>query len=179
MIQFQYLFLITLVNLVPLSLETSFADDNLPSCWHSARVKLLGGDAIGGVKMGVTPAEVVSILGKPSIKRKAQKEENIWTMVWGWNAHSSEIGFSGSSPKKMKVVGISIAKPSKLKTKKGIGIGSSFGNVSAAYPDGRIVCTQLPECKIKNYLIDGDCGMTFDSGEDGVGAIYWGADTGP
>jgi hypothetical protein len=179
MIKFQYLFLFALVNLDPLSLETSVASDNLSSCWNSPRGKLLKDDAIGGVKMGVTPAEVVSILGKPSIKRKAQKEENIWTMVWGWNAHSSEIGFSGPTPKKMKVVGISISKPSKLKTKKGIGIGSSFGNLSAAYPDGRIDCGQLPDCKIKNYIIDGDCGMTFDSGEDGVGAIYWGADTGP
>ena len=100
MIKFKYLFLIALVNIVPLPLETSVADDNLPSCWNSPRGNLLRGDAIGGVKMGATPAEVVSILGKPSIKRKAQKEENIWTMVWGWNAHSSEIGFSGSTPKK-------------------------------------------------------------------------------
>lgn len=143
---------------------------------RAAAAALLEHEALGGLRMGMTQAEVVALLGAPSWKGKRNKESSGgFTVEWYWKHLDTAILFLGAHAKApMTVRGVKVVGPSPLKTTKGVGIGSSRRDVDAAYATGHVQRGRA------DYVIGGDEGMTFtftlDSGT--VDAIYWGLDFG-
>ncbi|WP_146649186.1 hypothetical protein [Labilithrix luteola] len=144
---------------------------------RSAAKALLAGEAIGGVRMGMTPLRVIAQLGKPSRvwKRNVEHDGSV-TIRWWWEGHAAEMLFCGASVKTVSVCGLEIVRPSRLTTSKGIGIGSTLRDLDAAYGAGH---DPRPEDN-GMYVVGEEGGLAFDVGFDKtVDAIYWGRDTGP
>ncbi|MDI1480328.1 hypothetical protein [Polyangium sp. y55x31] len=141
----------------------------------AAAAALLEHEAIGGVRMGMTQADVVALLGEPSWQGKRNAESSGgFSLEWYWKHLETAILFFGADAMApMTVRGVKVVGPSPLETAKGVGIGSSRREVEAAYAAGHARGRE-------DYVVGGDEGLTFsftlDTGT--VDAIYWGLDFG-
>lgn len=118
--------------------------------------------------MGMTPREVMALLGRPSSRHGSQ---------WSWQRLNVVVGFTGASRTSPPVVeGIVVHGPSRLATSRGIRIGSKAAEVEAAYSASE---RRTSGCPKEYRCVGGESGLSFDMGSEGVAAIYFGADLGP
>jgi hypothetical protein len=130
----------------------------------------LGGEAIGGIRLGMTDKQVVAKLGRPSRRMPPVKEGKGHSEVWAWTQLDIGILFVGAKPP-FKVRGIQITGYSPLKTTKGIGTRSSAKDVAAAYPSARV--------DGEDYTVGGDEGLVIQTAEGKVETIFLGRSLGP
>jgi len=92
---------------------------------------------LGPLHLGMTDAEAVKILKRPKAKPpKAELQGATGDYVSFWDFGQALLQMAAPDPKgPFKVVSIEITAPSKFKTPAGIGIGSTRGEVIAAYQD--------------------------------------------
>ncbi len=90
---------------------------------------------IGGLRLSATEADLVKKLGKPKSKTKPQLEQGTgehassWTWADGFSATMTSAKAKGPFSPRL----LMIAAPSKAKTSRGIGIGSTRAEVEKAY----------------------------------------------
>ena len=147
-------------------------DENNPR--YKAAEALLKDEAIGGVAMQMTDKQVIAVLGKPSKKSAPLTEEATGdiTAEWTWRAAGITVLFSNANAQP-KVRSITLAVPSALKTKKGVGIGSSRADLDAAYGAGKMQTTD--EEAATTYTVGNHYyGMIFNLEGGKVASVYWG-----
>lgn len=103
---------------------------------------------VNGIALGQGKNEVVALLGEPS------KKEELWQQqltVWTYEATGVTVGFSSDD----KVHLLAVSAPSKIRTAKGIGVGSSLDEVRKAYGEAKATVYELePEVTIRFRLDD-------------------------
>ncbi len=123
------------------------------------------GESLGGVRLGMTQAEVRGLLGAPTSRaRKGQ--------TWFWKGAELEVLFLPDAGLVPRVAGLEVSgKGAKRvpKTRRGIGVGSTAAALRAAYG------TALHDDNGMYVVGRGDRALSFDVGRDGsVNAIYLG-----
>jgi hypothetical protein len=86
--------------------------------------------------MGLSGAAVEKILGAPASKTPVQEEAatGMWVSQWAWPDQGIGLRMaSGAQAEAPTVEAIMIAAPCKLRTTRGIGIGSSHADVETTY----------------------------------------------
>lgn len=147
-------------------------DENNPR--FIAALALLKDEAIGGIRMDMTDKEVVAVLGPPSKKGKPIEEGATGETVaqWEWKKAGINVLFSDAA-KSPKVRGIGLTDPSTLKTKKGVGIGSSRAALDTAYGAGRMKSGD--DGADASYTVGNHYyGLVFSFEGDNVKSAYWG-----
>ena len=147
-------------------------DENNPR--YKAALALLKDEAIGGIRMEMTDKEVVAVLGQPSKKGKAIEEGATGETVaqWEWKKAGINVLFTDAN-KTPKVRGIGLSDPSALKTKKGVGIGSSRAELDTAYGAGHMKAgDDGPDASytVGNHYY----GLVFSFEGGKVKSAYWG-----
>jgi len=92
-------------------------------------------EPIGGVTLGMTEQDVVKALGTPKHKTKAALIGNAkgeYGVTWTWPGIKATLG-SASTSGPFTLREITFSPPSKAKTARGIGIGSTRAEVAKAY----------------------------------------------
>ncbi|OQB16018.1 MAG: hypothetical protein BWY15_00145 [Firmicutes bacterium ADurb.Bin193] len=126
------------------ALKNSFADKTqnqitdsgkpAPKDYSEIGFELMNSESIGALKIGLSDNDVIKALGEPEEKSEME--------IWGadgenhqtWNYKSKGIQLDMIGDLKNQVINsMSIKSPCDFKTKRGIGIGSSRTDVSAAY----------------------------------------------
>ena len=147
-------------------------DENNPR--YKAALALLKDEAIGGIHMEMTDKEVVAVLGQPSKKGKAIEEGATGETVaqWEWKKAGINVLFTDAN-KTPKVRGIGLSDPSALKTKKGVGIGSSRAELDTAYGAGQMKSTD--DGADASYSVGNHYyGLVFSFEGGKVKSAYWG-----
>ena len=147
-------------------------DENNPN--FIAALALLKDEAIGGIRMDLTDKEVVAVLGQPSKKGKPIEAAATGETVaqWEWKKAGINVLFSDAN-KSPKVKGIGLIDPSVLKTKKGVGIGSSRAALDTAYGAGRM--KRDDDGANAAYTVGNHYyGLVFGFEGDNVTSVYWG-----
>ncbi len=146
-------------------------DENNPRV--KAAMAALEGESLGGIRPGMEAKAIEKALGKASKKGKAVFEEGTGETVatWEWKKAGVKVNFSGAKDKPVARV-ISLGATSKLKTLKGVGIGSTLEELDAAYSDVR----RPSDGEDQSQFIVGTMylGMSFELKESKVVAVYWG-----
>ena len=147
-----------------------------PDDENSPRVKsamaLLAEEDIGGLKPGIDAKAAEKILGKAK-KGKAIVEEASGDTVatWEWKKAGVSIIFSDAK-KKPVARNIILGAGAKLKTKAGIGIGSTVAELDAAYSAVRRPADGDAET---SYLVGTMySGMAFELKDGAVTSVTWG-----
>ena len=135
-------------------------------------------EAIGFIKIGVVSGDILKKLGRPEKKSKlevwgADGEEH---QTWYYQAKGIELDLVGSESKQA-VNMITISSPCNLKSKRGIGIGSTRDEVLKAYKK------EIDLSEVRASLTDSDelvagtvyDGLIFDIVDDRVSSIFIGA----
>lgn len=139
-----------------------------------AAIAVLEGESLGGVKPGMEAKEVEKLVGKASKKGKAVAEEATGETVatWEWKKAGLRVTFSDAKKKPVARM-ISLGAGAKLKTQKGVGIGSTLEELDAAYSEVR----RPPDGEDQTQFIVGTMylGMSFELKDGKVVAVYWGA----
>lgn len=147
-------------------------DENNPR--FKAAEALLKDEAIGGITLSMTADAVVAVLGPPSAKGESWKEAGTGETAsqWEWQKVGIDVYFSNAKGKPPKVRGITVNSTSKLKTKKGIGIGSKLAGLDAAYGPGK---RQSSDDDAATYTVGNlYYGMVFTLSDGKVSEVYWG-----
>lgn len=147
--------------------------DNENSPRVVAAVALLQEESIGGLKPGIDAKAAEKILGKASKKGKAAVEEATGETVatWEWKKAGVRIVFSDAKKKPVASL-IALGAGAKLKTKAGVGIGSTLEELDAAYASVR----RPPDGDAEASYLVGTmyAGMSFELVDRAVTAVYWG-----
>ncbi|MEZ4360645.1 MAG: hypothetical protein R3B48_10710 [Kofleriaceae bacterium] len=146
-------------------------DENNPRV--KAANELLEREDIGGVRLGMTDKAVIAKLGKPSKKGRAVTEEASGDRVaaWQWKQQGVSVMFA-EVKKKLVVRSVQLQEGSRLKTKAGIGLGSSRDEVDAAYGRGHRPSEEDPEL---TYIVGTMYhGLAIGLEDDKVTSLYWG-----
>jgi hypothetical protein len=111
-------------------------------------VEILKKEKIGPLRYGMSSNDVMKNLGEPEEKTDSTFQEATGELISTWVykklgikldlAVEAEGDSSNAKPKKgagLKVIGITAEYPCNYKTKKGLGIGSSYLSVAKAYED--------------------------------------------
>ena len=138
-----------------------------------AGMVLLRDEDLGGLEPGVDPKTAEKILGKASKKGKAVIEEATGETVATWDWKEAGVSIVFSDAKKNPVVRtITLGAGSKLKTKAGIGIGSTLEELDAAYSSVR----RRPNGDGEFLYLIGTTyvGMIFRLNRRAVTSVTWG-----
>ncbi|MBK7535317.1 MAG: hypothetical protein IPI49_08050 [Myxococcales bacterium] len=153
------------------------APDADPDDEESPRVRaaraLLEQEDLGGLRLGMRDREVIAILGKPSSKGKAVVEGATGEVVatWEWKRAGVRVLFSDVK-KRPTVRNLSLGSGARLKTKRGIGLGSTLAELDAAYGAGRRTSSDESDPSyLVGTLYDG---MVFELADGKVVSLYWG-----
>jgi hypothetical protein len=95
-------------------------------------------ESFGDIKLGQSSADLLKILGEPEVKSRAVEwgADGLIHQDWVWNPKGLEINMSSEKGKEettSTVFSIRGFAPTTYKTKAGIGIGSTYDEVQAAY----------------------------------------------
>ena len=95
-------------------------------------------ESFGDIKLGQSSADLLKVLGEPEVKSKAEEwgADGLMHQDWVWSKKGLEINMAFEKGKEATTTTVSaiMAKaPSTYKTKAGIGIGSTYEEVQAAY----------------------------------------------
>ena len=127
-------------------------------------------ETIGGIKIGSSQADVIKVLGQPTHKTKAQREEATGDTVttWKWPGVDIELAKTG---KKLRVASIHVTAPSTLATSRGVHIGSSRAEIQAGYRRSKDKTDDA-----NSYLVGSEYGgELFSFKNDKVVEIFLGA----
>ncbi|MBP9084636.1 MAG: hypothetical protein KBG15_00900 [Kofleriaceae bacterium] len=147
-------------------------DENNPR--FKAALALLKDEAVGGIRMDMTDQEVIAVLGQPSKKGTPMEEGATGETVaqWEWKKTGINVLFTDAN-KTPKVRGIGLTDPSTLKTKKGIGIGSSRAELDTAYGAGQMKSGD--DGADASYTVGNHYyGLVFSFEGGKVKSAYWG-----
>ncbi len=135
-------------------------------------------ESFGDLKLGQHHAEVTSILGAPGSKSNAMEwgADGLMHNNWIYKAKGIELGMSaekGNEEKTRTIFSMTATAPCAYKTKAGMGIGSSYAEVQAAYK--RDID---PEATDKTQITVGSVygGIIFSFKNDKVEKIFIGAE---
>jgi hypothetical protein len=102
-------------------------------------IRALHKELFGGVTLGMPQGDVIKVLGAPGKKTKPAPEEKAngqseYFAKWTWPGIEATFG-SASATDGFTLRSITFRAPSKAKTARGIGIGSTRAEVAKAYAD--------------------------------------------
>ena len=97
---------------------------------------MLEKERIGGLGMGMTPTQVVAIVGEPTLKEGPTGNAAMGGEDWMWNFQGQglELGFwseTGWGAAKLNAITITVG--NRLKTRFGIAVGSTEADAKKAY----------------------------------------------
>lgn len=93
-------------------------------------------EGIGGIRMGLTQTQLTAILGEPDSKGKAEKwdADGLVHQDWSYKSKGIQINMESNPNLADQVIfSVTITSPCNFRTKKNIGIGSTYNEVMAAY----------------------------------------------
>ena len=125
-------------------------------------------------KKGQSAAQVEKALGKPEAKSKVELwgADGLEHQTWTYKKKGLMIGFSKEKGESQKVFSVQLTSPSKLKTSKGIGLGSDKKAILKAYASLIEAPDQDPETIIVGSAYGG---IVFNLKKDKVTSIFIGA----
>jgi hypothetical protein len=96
---------------------------------------LMETETIGELKYGQSEKKVISVLGEPDEKLKAEfwDGDGSYHRTWKYKTSDVELDFSGNDSLNMNLNSIRINENCSFKTSRNIGIGASYAEVYAAY----------------------------------------------
>jgi hypothetical protein len=98
---------------------------------------LMAKETIGGLSIGAASDKVTEVAGAAKKKSRPEMSEGLGVYVTLWTYRDTGLEVWMSAEKKKgpyRVLTLRIARPSTLKTSKGIGIGSPLAELEKAYP---------------------------------------------
>jgi hypothetical protein len=138
----------------------------------------LGDEVIGGLKYGSPAEDVIKLLGEPSKRGRIEEEGATGYYVQKWDYKGQGLSMFMAADKRkgpQRLYTLTVSAPSTLKTRFGIGIGSSRKEVLAAY--GKMRDPEMPSGDADDSFIAGSIygGVFFDFTADKVTRIFLGA----
>ena len=138
--------------------------------------ELMKSECFGQLKLDLTAAQVIEILGSP----KTKGESNLWgadgLYHQDWYYPQQGITLNMASEKaqeRQSVASIKLMSPSTLKTRRGIGIGDSYTKVMQAYKDEEERESSISSKSFVAGSIYGGLIFSFENGR--VNEIFLGA----
>ncbi len=136
--------------------------------------KLSKTESIGPLKLGMTTAEVLQAVGEPRSKDERWEEPATGDFLEIWH-HSEGLTLSlksSDADSPLHLSGISIEAPSKLKTARGVGLGTSRAETKRIYAD----VMQEDDETMSDVIVLGSYywGMFLGFEGSGVATIYFG-----
>ncbi len=128
--------------------------------------------ALGPLRIGMTEAQVVKVVGKPKSKSPAEMMGATGDYVGNWDFGDVNLQMSAGKPKgPFRVTAISVAAPSRFKTPEGVGIGATRSELAAVYG------TYFGHTNDKNEVLVGSVyfGLLFTLEEERVTGMFLGA----
>ena len=118
---------------------TAIAPSPVTDTTHTAPSGKIDIERFGPVKIGQPASETLKALGEPDEKTVATEwgADGLMHEDWTWIKHGVKLNMSSEKDNvsgSIKVFSINAATPATFKTLAGIGIGSSYEDIVAAYP---------------------------------------------
>ena len=118
---------------------TTIAPSPVTDTTHTATSGKIDIERFGPVKIGQPASETLKALGEPDEKTVATEwgADGLLHEDWTWISHGIKINLSSEKTNisgSMAVFSINASAPCTFKTQAGIGIGSSYEDIVAAYP---------------------------------------------
>lgn len=137
---------------------------------------LMEEESLGQLKIGRVATEVLQLLGSPTKKSNSSfwAADALHHQDWYYSKKGITLNMvSEMADKQQEVASIKLISPSKLRTKRGIGIGSSFDEVVRAYGKEQDQENSIPF----KYFVAGSIygGLIFSFENDRVAEIFLGA----
>jgi hypothetical protein len=132
-------------------------------------------EKIGDLSLGMKASNTTELLGQPSSKSKAEEWGADGMMHQDWFYKDKGIALNMASDKDLAdqhIFSITITSPCAFKTKKGMGIGSSYAEVMAAY-EKEIDRSAIDKTTITVGSVYG--GIIFDFKNDKADRVFVGA----
>ena len=152
--------------------EAADPDDEANPRVQAARA-MLEQEELGGLKPGMTGKAVIAVLGKPSSKSKPEVEGATGDVIATWEWKKAAVRAVVADAKKKPIVrNLQLGSGARLKTKKGVGIGSTLAELDAAYAAVR---RPSDDGENRSYLVGTLYdGMVFELADGKVTSVYWG-----
>jgi len=137
---------------------------------------LLTSDGFGELKISLTAAEVVRILGEPQSKGEQQfwGADGLYHQKWNYPQQGIILDMAGETEQGSSMISsIRVQAPSQLKTKRGIGIGDSSAKVKQAYAEEEDEAAPISS----DYFVAGSVygGLIFEFKNNQVTEMFLGA----
>ena len=128
----------------------------------------MASEFFGELKLGLTAAQVVEILGSPETKgeTKLWGADGLYHQDWYYLQQGITLYMASETPgERQTVFAIMLTSPSTLKTQRGIGIGDSYTEVMQAYKDEEDPEMSIPD---ESFIAGSIYGGLIFSFEDGI-----------
>ena len=130
--------------------------------------ELMASEFFGELKLGLTAAQVVEILGSPETKGETMlwEADGLYHQDWYYPQQGITLYMASETPgERQTVFAIMLTSPSTLKTQRGIGIGDSYTEVMQAYKDEEDPEMSIPD---ESFIAGSIYGGLIFSFEDGI-----------
>ena len=99
--------------------------------------KLVENECLGEIKFGLNSKKLIELIGEPEKKSKLEifAADGLYHQEWRYSQQGIDFDLTGKSDSTLVLNCITITRPSELKTKRKIGIGSSRNEVQMAYSE--------------------------------------------
>ena len=143
---------------------------------ESTPFELMKSEGFGELKIDLTAAQVVELLGSPETKDEIVlwEADGFYHQYWYYLQQGITLEMiSATAGNKQKVASIKLISPSRLKTQRGIGIGDSYTEVIQAYQQESEPENSIPSKQFVAGSIYGGLIFSFQNGR--VSEIFLGA----